>query len=148
MTAAEQRGPDETRTRRRLSSWIWARERKQTRNTWTAVMFSVFNFYYLPLPLFSFFSLSQVGEDVPDARKCACASHVATIADFFQVSTTKVLPIYRYSTLVSVFGSGGQTIFMCPFRSFTCVEVPAPHGWNTSEGNRDGGKLSASGINN
>lgn len=28
----------------------------------------------------------QVGEDVPDARKCACASHVATIADFFQVS--------------------------------------------------------------
>ncbi|KAK5622875.1 hypothetical protein CRENBAI_023482 [Crenichthys baileyi] len=26
----------------------------------------------------------QVGEDVPDARKCACASHVATIADFFQ----------------------------------------------------------------
>ncbi|MEQ2237305.1 Drebrin, partial [Ilyodon furcidens] len=25
-----------------------------------------------------------VGEDVPDARKCACASHVATIADFFQ----------------------------------------------------------------
>ncbi|MEQ2161829.1 hypothetical protein GOODEAATRI_013589, partial [Goodea atripinnis] len=31
------------------------------------------------------FSLTQVGEDVPDARKCACASHVATIADFFQV---------------------------------------------------------------
>jgi len=32
----------------------------------------------------------QVGEDVPDARKCACASHVATIADFFQVGLPKV----------------------------------------------------------
>lgn len=32
----------------------------------------------------------QVGEDVPDARKCACASHVATIAEFFQVGLTKV----------------------------------------------------------
>ncbi|KAI1234208.1 Drebrin, partial [Lamprotornis superbus] len=30
----------------------------------------------------------QVGEDVPDARKCACASHVAKIAEFFQVSDT------------------------------------------------------------
>uniref|UniRef100_A0A3B3TR98 Drebrin n=1 Tax=Poecilia latipinna TaxID=48699 RepID=A0A3B3TR98_9TELE len=29
--------------------------------------------------------INWVGEDVPDARKCACASHVATIADFFQV---------------------------------------------------------------
>ncbi|KAM4727289.1 drebrin isoform 4-T4 [Anableps anableps] len=28
--------------------------------------------------------INWVGEDVPDARKCACASHVATIADFFQ----------------------------------------------------------------
>uniref|UniRef100_A0A663MMU8 Drebrin 1 n=1 Tax=Athene cunicularia TaxID=194338 RepID=A0A663MMU8_ATHCN len=28
--------------------------------------------------------LPQVGEDVPDARKCACASHVAKIAEFFQ----------------------------------------------------------------
>lgn len=27
-----------------------------------------------------------MGEDVPDARKCACASHVAKIAEFFQVS--------------------------------------------------------------
>ena len=27
----------------------------------------------------------QVGEDVPDARKCACASHVAKVAEFFQV---------------------------------------------------------------
>ncbi|CAH2277319.1 drebrin isoform 2 [Pelobates cultripes] len=26
----------------------------------------------------------MVGEDVPDARKCACASHVAQVADFFQ----------------------------------------------------------------
>lgn len=32
----------------------------------------------------------QVGEDVPDARKCACASHVANIAEFFQVGLTKV----------------------------------------------------------
>ncbi|XP_036379225.1 drebrin isoform X4 [Megalops cyprinoides] len=30
--------------------------------------------------------INWVGEDVPDARKCACASHVATIAEFFQVS--------------------------------------------------------------
>ncbi|XP_033834223.1 drebrin isoform X1 [Periophthalmus magnuspinnatus] len=29
--------------------------------------------------------INWVGDDVPDARKCACASHVATIADFFQV---------------------------------------------------------------
>ncbi|XP_077362025.1 drebrin isoform X6 [Festucalex cinctus] len=28
--------------------------------------------------------VNWVGDDVPDARKCACASHVATIADFFQ----------------------------------------------------------------
>ncbi|XP_037543702.1 drebrin isoform X3 [Nematolebias whitei] len=28
--------------------------------------------------------INWVGEDVPDARKCACASHVSTIADFFQ----------------------------------------------------------------
>ncbi|XP_018107710.1 drebrin isoform X6 [Xenopus laevis] len=28
--------------------------------------------------------INWVGEDVPDARKCACASHVAQIADFFQ----------------------------------------------------------------
>ncbi|XP_061596533.1 drebrin-like isoform X2 [Cololabis saira] len=28
--------------------------------------------------------INWVGEDVADARKCACASHVATIADFFQ----------------------------------------------------------------
>ncbi|XP_018109839.1 drebrin 1 S homeolog isoform X3 [Xenopus laevis] len=28
--------------------------------------------------------INWVGEDVPDARKCACASHVAEIADFFQ----------------------------------------------------------------
>ncbi|KAF7648149.1 hypothetical protein LDENG_00161030 [Lucifuga dentata] len=28
--------------------------------------------------------INWVGEDVPDARKCACASHVAIIADFFQ----------------------------------------------------------------
>lgn len=42
------------------------------------------------LPLLSFLTLSslgtlQVGEDVPDARKCACASHVAKVAEFFQV---------------------------------------------------------------
>ncbi|XP_034406917.1 drebrin isoform X2 [Cyclopterus lumpus] len=28
--------------------------------------------------------INWVGEDVPDARKCACAVHVATIADFLQ----------------------------------------------------------------
>nr|XP_033783302.1 drebrin [Geotrypetes seraphini] len=28
--------------------------------------------------------INWVGEDVPDARKCACASHVAKIAEFFQ----------------------------------------------------------------
>ncbi|XP_026099096.1 drebrin-like isoform X3 [Carassius auratus] len=28
--------------------------------------------------------INWVGEDVADARKCACASHVATIAEFFQ----------------------------------------------------------------
>ncbi|CAJ1063283.1 Drebrin Developmentally-regulated brain protein [Xyrichtys novacula] len=28
--------------------------------------------------------INWVGDDVPDARKCACASHVATIAEFFQ----------------------------------------------------------------
>lgn len=28
----------------------------------------------------------QVGEDVADARKCACASHVPKVAEFFQVS--------------------------------------------------------------
>uniref|UniRef100_A0A3Q2YRN4 Drebrin n=1 Tax=Hippocampus comes TaxID=109280 RepID=A0A3Q2YRN4_HIPCM len=33
--------------------------------------------------------INWVGDDVPDARKCACASHVATIADFFQVILVK-----------------------------------------------------------
>ncbi|XP_041079953.1 drebrin-like isoform X1 [Polyodon spathula] len=33
--------------------------------------------------------INWVGEDVPDARKCACASHVSAIADFFQVSLTE-----------------------------------------------------------
>uniref|UniRef100_A0A4W4H656 Drebrin n=1 Tax=Electrophorus electricus TaxID=8005 RepID=A0A4W4H656_ELEEL len=33
--------------------------------------------------------INWVGEDVPDARKCACASHVATIAEFFQVGLAK-----------------------------------------------------------
>ncbi|XP_057215532.1 drebrin isoform X2 [Triplophysa rosa] len=33
--------------------------------------------------------INWVGEDVPDARKCACASHVATIAEFFQVGLEK-----------------------------------------------------------
>ncbi|KAM4676132.1 drebrin isoform 9-T9 [Discoglossus pictus] len=28
--------------------------------------------------------INWVGEDVPDARKCACASHVAQVAEFFQ----------------------------------------------------------------
>ncbi|XP_037324453.2 drebrin isoform X3 [Pungitius pungitius] len=32
--------------------------------------------------------INWVGEDVPDARKCACASHVASIADFLQVRPT------------------------------------------------------------
>lgn len=32
----------------------------------------------------------QVGEDVPDARKCACASHVAKVAEFFQVCQDRV----------------------------------------------------------
>ncbi|XP_064135266.1 drebrin isoform X2 [Loxodonta africana] len=30
------------------------------------------------------FENQKVGEDVPDARKCACASHVAKVAEFFQ----------------------------------------------------------------
>eukprot|EP00063_Salmo_salar_P018626 XP_013993461.1 PREDICTED: drebrin-like isoform X4 [Salmo salar] len=33
--------------------------------------------------------INWVGEDVPDARKCQCASHVANIAEFFQVSLTE-----------------------------------------------------------
>lgn len=37
-----------------------------------------------PFPI-SFAVTLQVGEDVPDARKCACASHVAKVAEFFQV---------------------------------------------------------------
>ncbi|KAF7697376.1 hypothetical protein HF521_005794 [Silurus meridionalis] len=37
--------------------------------------------------------INWVGEDVPDARKCACASHVATIAEFFQVGLSKGVDI-------------------------------------------------------
>uniref|UniRef100_A0A8C1QZG5 Drebrin n=1 Tax=Cyprinus carpio TaxID=7962 RepID=A0A8C1QZG5_CYPCA len=37
--------------------------------------------------------INWVGEDVPDARKCACASHVANIAEFFQVGLTKGVDI-------------------------------------------------------
>uniref|UniRef100_UPI0037E758E0 drebrin isoform X4 n=1 Tax=Semicossyphus pulcher TaxID=241346 RepID=UPI0037E758E0 len=44
--------------------------------------------------------INWVGDDVPDARKCACASHVATIADFFQVRpTTGVEVIVNASSL-------------------------------------------------
>lgn len=39
----------------------------------------------LSFPYISFAVTLQVGEDVPDARKCACASHVAKVAEFFQV---------------------------------------------------------------
>lgn len=38
-----------------------------------------------PSPSPSSLGTLQVGEDVPDARKCACASHVAKVAEFFQV---------------------------------------------------------------
>lgn len=38
-----------------------------------------------PFPTSSSLGTLQVGEDVPDARKCACASHVAKVAEFFQV---------------------------------------------------------------
>lgn len=38
-----------------------------------------------PFPTPSLLDTLQVGEDVPDARKCACASHVAKVAEFFQV---------------------------------------------------------------
>uniref|UniRef100_A0A8C1RQV3 Drebrin n=2 Tax=Cyprinus carpio TaxID=7962 RepID=A0A8C1RQV3_CYPCA len=37
--------------------------------------------------------INWVGEDVPDARKCACASHVANIAEFFQVGLPKGVDI-------------------------------------------------------
>nr|XP_055037173.1 drebrin isoform X2 [Misgurnus anguillicaudatus] len=37
--------------------------------------------------------INWVGEDVPDARKCACASHVANIAEFFQVGLAKGVDI-------------------------------------------------------
>uniref|UniRef100_A0A3Q3XEJ5 Drebrin n=1 Tax=Mola mola TaxID=94237 RepID=A0A3Q3XEJ5_MOLML len=35
--------------------------------------------------------INWVGEDVPDARKCACASHVATVAEFFQLQGVEVI---------------------------------------------------------
>ncbi|KAM6984061.1 drebrin isoform 7-T7 [Tautogolabrus adspersus] len=47
--------------------------------------------------------INWVGDDVPDARKCACASHVATIADFFQVRpTTGVEVIVNASSLEDI----------------------------------------------
>lgn len=48
-----------------------------------------FNYASVSTPKLFTPNICQVGEDVPDARKCACASHVATIADFFQVSLTQ-----------------------------------------------------------
>lgn len=41
--------------------------------------------FFLSLAEPSSLGALQVGEDVPDARKCACASHVAKVAEFFQV---------------------------------------------------------------
>ncbi|KAF0883471.1 DREB protein, partial [Crocuta crocuta] len=35
--------------------------------------------------------INWVGEDVPDARKCACASHVAKVAEFFQEGGVDVI---------------------------------------------------------
>uniref|UniRef100_A0A3P9C268 Drebrin n=1 Tax=Maylandia zebra TaxID=106582 RepID=A0A3P9C268_9CICH len=47
--------------------------------------------------------INWVGDDVPDARKCACASHVATIADFFQVRpSTGVEVIINASSLEDI----------------------------------------------
>ncbi|KAM5299536.1 drebrin isoform 3-T3 [Ctenodactylus gundi] len=37
-----------------------------------------------PAALPKYVLINWVGEDVPDARKCACASHVAKVAEFFQ----------------------------------------------------------------
>lgn len=48
-----------------------------------------FNYASVSTLKLSALNVCQVGEDVPDARKCACASHVATIAEFFQVSLTQ-----------------------------------------------------------
>ncbi|XP_020511681.2 drebrin isoform X4 [Labrus bergylta] len=50
-----------------------------------------------------FILINWVGDDVPDARKCACASHVATIADFLQVRpTTGVEVIVNASSLEDI----------------------------------------------
>ncbi|XP_071023611.1 drebrin-like isoform X2 [Oncorhynchus clarkii lewisi] len=47
--------------------------------------------------------INWVGEDVPDARKCQCASHVANIAEFFQVSLTEgVNVIINASTMEDI----------------------------------------------
>lgn len=52
------------------------------------ITITYFNYASVSTPKLFTPNICQVGEDVPDARKCACASHVATIAEFFQVSLT------------------------------------------------------------
>lgn len=93
VAAAEQKEPMRLERGRKWSSRIWVlggqkekdilieHERKQLLLKLSASLFSNCCLWSL--------SLAQVGEDVPDARKCACASHVATIADFFQVGLSK-----------------------------------------------------------
>jgi hypothetical protein len=50
----------------------------------------------------------QVGEDVPDARKCACASHVAKVAEFFQVCVRPRLMIEDSYPGPGLYAGGGN----------------------------------------
>ncbi|XP_048885591.1 drebrin-like isoform X4 [Brienomyrus brachyistius] len=50
----------------------------------TSVMYGFCSIRESVLAIPQYILINWVGDDVPDARKCACASHVATIADFFQ----------------------------------------------------------------
>ncbi|KAK9536823.1 hypothetical protein VZT92_006581 [Zoarces viviparus] len=55
--------------------------------------------------------INWVGEDVPDARKCACASHVATIADFLQVRPSMGVVTINASSLDDIDASAiGQRL--------------------------------------
>lgn len=79
-------------------------------------------FVFFPTP--SLLGTLQVGEDVPDARKCACASHVAKVAEFFQVRVGLGLvgagpdPQGSVSLLV-----GGHGIEPCYLNTPSCCRV-------------------------
>lgn len=76
-----------------------------------------------PFPTPSLLGTLQVGEDVPDARKCACASHVAKVAEFFQVRVGPGLGVGPDSQGQGLQAGGGHGMEPCRLNTPSCCRV-------------------------